>query len=154
MAQDFKAFTHQIITEHPNGHSLNVGRWHDIAATSESSSCYIISDIITASYEYITTRSTKNLLVALKNAKKSKLKFKGCYSGDEYTYDEQLQVYLKFFFYFNENKSLEIRCRAKDKLKNSKIYIISTSTRKKCPIKFWKIIADIYRIEAEYISLS
>ena len=138
------------------GQKLNVGCWRELVSTPNSDYNLIVSDIVASTYDYIMTGSLENLLLSLRNAKLSHLKFNTCISGDEYTFSESLQVHIKLLIHFDyEKKSIQVCCKIKDETSlREKKWQIVTSAPRKCPYRFRTIYNDLKTLEDSYINLS
>lgn len=95
--------------------------WHDkVTCTTKSTSKQIQSDVIAASYAFLTTYDSKNLLQALKIAKISKFKFEhDIISCDEFIEVPDVKASLRLLIKFSEGKKrIRVKCFIQKKSKS------------------------------------
>ncbi|MCR5146035.1 MAG: hypothetical protein K6B70_01625 [Clostridia bacterium] len=127
--------------------------WYDkVTCTTSSTSKQIQSDVIAASYEFLTTLNSTNLLQALKIAKSTNLKFEhNIISCDEFIEAPDSKASLRLLIKFSDDKEkIAVKCFIRRKSKPS-----HSLTRDSNPLKSGipNLHKAIIKLEDDYFQL-
>lgn len=127
--------------------------WHDkVTCTTESTVKQIQSDVVAASYEFLMTYDSTNLLQALKIAKSTSLKFEhGIISCDEFTEVSYTKALLRLFIKFSDDKKkIKVKCFIQ---RESKPVCSITTSSASVPEKLRELHKAIIKLEDDYDNL-
>ena len=123
--------------------------WRDLVADENSTRTLIESDLVYATYHFLSTETTDILAKALQTAKKCRFIFKEAISGDEDLYSPEYNAHLRLSIIFSEDKSkVQIRCCVSDNNLGNTYYIKSQGGF--TPKKYLGYKKLICKLENEY----